>query len=124
MPGDELTGDRITASEARRLACTAKTLPIILNGKSLPIDLGWTRRLFSLVQRKALLIRDRTCRAEGCDIPGTWAEAHHWVPWSTGGPTDLDHGVLLCSHHHHRAHDPAYDTARLTNGDVRFHRRR
>ena len=106
-PGD-LTGDRITAAQARRLACTAKILPAVLGGESLPLDLGRTRRLFSPAQRKALLIRDRTCRAEGCDIPGTWCEAHHHDPWHTGGPTDLANGVLLCSHHHHQAHEPRW----------------
>ena len=73
----------------------------------MPIDLGRAKRLFTPAQRKALLIRDQTCRAEGCDIPGTWCDAHHLDPWHTGGPTDLDNGVLLCSHHHHRAPRPA-----------------
>jgi hypothetical protein len=44
-------------------------------------------------------------------------------PWSKGGKTDLDDGVLLCSHHHHRAHDPRYSTERTPNGDIQFHRR-
>ena len=106
VPGDDLTGDRITAAQARRLACTAKILPVVLGGDSLPLDLGRTRRLFTPAQRKALLVRDRTCRAEGCDVPGTWCEAHHLHPWQHGGRTDLADGVLLCSHHHHRAHEP------------------
>lgn len=107
VPGDETTGDQITAAQARRLACTAKIIPAVLGGDSLPLDLGRAQRLFSPAQRKALLLlRDKTCRAEGCDIPGTWAEAHHLVPWSTGGRTDLANAVLLCSHHHHRVHDP------------------
>jgi hypothetical protein len=124
VPGDDLTGDRITAAQARRLACTAKILPTVLGGHSLPLDLGRARRLFTPAQRKALLIRDRTCRAEGCDTPGTWCEAHHLDPWHSGGPTDLDNGVLLCHHHHHRIHDPGYRTDRLPTGDIRFHRRR
>lgn len=124
VPGDELTGDAITAAQARRLACTARILPAVLSGPSLPLDLGRTRRLFTPAQRKALLIRDATCRAEGCDTPGTWCEAHHHDPWHTGGPTDLTNAVLLCSHHHHRAHDTAYRTDRLPNGDHRFHPRR
>jgi hypothetical protein len=125
VPGDDLTGDRITAAQARRLACTAHILPAVLGGASLPLDLGRTRRLFSPAQRKALLIRDQTCRADGCDIPGTWCEAHHRAdPWSQGGRTDLDDGELLCSHHHHRIHDPGYRTDRLPNGDHRFHPRR
>nr|WP_253942017.1 HNH endonuclease signature motif containing protein [Nocardioides sp. zg-1230] len=124
VPGDELTGDAIAAAQARRLACTANILPAVLGGHSLPLDLGRTRRLFTPAQRKALLIRDKTCRAEGCDTPGTWCEAHHHDPWHTGGPTDLANAVLLCSHHHHRAHDPTWRTERLPNGDHRFHPRR
>ena len=122
VPGDDLTGDRLTA-QARRLACTAKILPVVLGGESLPLDLGRTRRLFTPTQRKALLVRDRTCRAEGCEVPGTWCEAHHLDPWSAGGRTDLTNGVLLCNHHHHRAHDTGVRTDRLPNGDLRFHRR-
>ncbi len=124
VPGDESTGDLITAAQARRLACTAKIIPAVLGGDSIPLDLGRARRLFSPGQRKALLLRDQTCRAEGCDIPGTWTEAHHWLPWTSGGSTDLDNAVLLCSHHHHRAHDTGFTTDRLANGDLRFHRRR
>ena len=123
VPGDDPTGDRITAAQARRLACTAKILPAVLDGKSVPVDLGRAKRLFTPTHRKALLIRDRTCRAEGCDVPGTWCDAHHLDPWHTGGPTDLDNGVLLCSHHHHRIHEVGYRTDRLPNGDLRFHRR-
>ena len=123
VPGDDPTGNRITAAQARRLACTAKILPTVLDGKSLPIDLGRAKRLFSPTQRKALLIRDQTCRAEGCETPGTWCDAHHLNPWHTGGPTDLANAVLLCSHHHHRVHDTAHRTDRLPNGDLRFHRR-
>jgi hypothetical protein len=125
VPGDELTGGLLTAAQARRLACTARILPAVLGGDSIPLDLGRGRRLFSPGQRKALLIRDKTCRADGCDVPGTWCDAHHLDPWSTGGRTDLDNGLLLCHHHHHRAHDTAgYRTDRLPNGDIMFHRRR
>jgi hypothetical protein len=117
------TGTRITASEARRLACGAGILPAVLDGKSQPLDLGRTKRLFTPPQRKALAIRDRHCRAEGCDIPAAWTEAHHLDPWATGGRTDLDQGALLCSFHHHRAHDPRHQLTRMPNGDLRYHRR-
>ena len=50
-------------------------------------------------------------------------EAHHLRPWVLGGRTDLADGVLICSHHHHRAHDLRYESDRMPNGDLRFHRR-
>jgi hypothetical protein len=118
------TGDRITAGQARRLACNADLIPVVLGGASEVLDLGRTRRTFSPAQRRAMAIRDKKCRTEGCSIPAAWSEAHHWRPWSRGGRTDLEDGVLLCPWHHHRAHDPAYDLSRLPSGDVRFHLRR
>lgn len=98
-------------------------LPAVLGGRSETLDLGRMRRLFSPAQRKAMAVRDRQCRVDGCDVPAAWCEAHHLRPWAKGGKTDLADGTLLCSFHHHRAHDERYELA-LANGDVRFHRRR
>lgn len=120
-PGDSL--DKITAADARRLACTANLVPAVLGAKSEILDLGRTQRLFNRPQRRALALRDHECRAAGCHVPAPWCEAHHRRPWSRGGSTDLDDGELLCSHHHHLVHDPAYDVERLADGGVRFRRR-
>ncbi|WP_244929316.1 HNH endonuclease signature motif containing protein [Nocardioides sp. W7] len=121
-PGDSV--DRITADEARRLACTAHLVPAVLGGKGEVLDLGRSQRLFTRVQRRALALTDRECRAEGCRVPAPWCEAHHaGAPWAAGGRTDLADGMLLCSHHHHRAHDPTCTSERLPDGGVRFHRR-
>lgn len=113
---------RITADQARRLACTAGIIPAVLGGRSEILDLGRTQRLFTSAQRKALRLRDRRCRAAGCTIPATWCEAHHLKPWALGGETNLDDGVLLCSFHHHRAHDPTYLMARDPDGNLEFRR--
>lgn len=113
----------ISAADARRLACQAQIIPAVLGGKGEVLDLGRRMRLFSRAQRRALRLRDRRCRAEGCTIPAAWTEAHHLQPWSEGGPTDLANAISLCSHHHHRIHDRAYRPERLANGDVRFTRR-
>ncbi|MFN8196657.1 MAG: DUF222 domain-containing protein [Nocardioidaceae bacterium] len=123
LPGtdDPMT---ITAAEARRLACTANLIPAVLDSDSQPLDLGRTRRLFTTAQRHALQLRDRHCQAEGCLIPGTWCEAHHWNPWAHGGQTNLNDGLLLCRHHHTTAHDPTYTHDRHPTGTIRFHPRR
>ena len=102
----------ITAGHARRLACTAGLVPAVLGTRSEVLDLGRTARLFTPAQRKALALRHPRCRAEDCDVPAPWCEAHHATPWSRGGTTDLTDGVLLCHWHHQRAHDTRYTTDR------------
>ena len=77
------TGDRVTAEQARRLACQARIIPVVLGRKGEVLDLGRSARLFSPAQRKALAIRDRECTTDGCSIPAAWCEAHHWrQPWA------------------------------------------
>ncbi|NYD40460.1 HNH endonuclease signature motif containing protein [Nocardioides panaciterrulae] len=117
------TGAEISIGEARRQACTAGILPAVLGGDSVLLDLGRTKRLFDKSQRIAMTLRDRECRAEGCHVPAAWTEAHHKRRWFDGGDTNLADGVLLCSWHHHRAHDDRYLVKYLPNGDARFRRR-
>ena len=117
------TGDRITATEARRLACTADILPVVLGGKGEVLDLGRARRLFSPRPAQGHGDPRQDMSRRGLLDPAAWCEAHHLRPWSQGGRTDLADGVLLCPWHHHRAHDPRYAASRLPNGDLRFTRR-
>ncbi|MGL5809288.1 MAG: DUF222 domain-containing protein [Nocardioides sp.] len=116
-------GDKISAGEARRIACTAGVLPAVLDGASLPLDLGRARRLFSETQRLALATRHTECAAAGCDRPFAWCELHHRRPWQSGGTTDLADALPLCSHHHRRIHDPAYRHRIGPGPTVEFHRR-
>ena len=53
------TGDRVTAEQARRLACQARIIPVVLGRKGEVLDLGRSARLFSPAQRKAMAIRDK-----------------------------------------------------------------
>ena len=102
------TGQPVSVGELRRLACSAGILPAVLGGKGEVLDVGRRRRFYTYAQRVALAIRDGGCRAEGCDLPAGMCEAHHLDPWGSGGRTDLARGILLCSYHHHRIHDPAF----------------
>ncbi len=102
------TGQTITAGQVRRLACTAGIIPAVLDGESLPLDLGRARRFFTEAQHTALATRYTECAATDCDRPYAWCDLHHEHPWSTGGHTTLDKAVPLCGFHHHRIHDPTY----------------
>lgn len=92
----------ISATTARRLACEANIIPVVLSGDSQPLDLGTGRRLFSLAQRNAMAVRDGGCIWPGCHEPPSRCQSAHLTPWDKGGPTDLANGVLLCPFHHRR----------------------
>ncbi|NGN94042.1 DUF222 domain-containing protein [Nocardioides sp. KC13] len=116
-------GDQITAAEARRMACNADLVPVVLGTDSEILDFGRTARLAHPIQHRALRLRDKCCQAEECDAPAAWTEAHHLKPWSEGGRTDLENMVLLCWRDHRRIHDPNYGYERLPDGRIRFTRR-
>lgn len=99
----DLTGP-IDPREIRRIACDADIIPVVLGGEGEILDLGRARRLFTRAQRRAITARDGGCAAPGCTLPASWCEVHHIGHWEHGGPTDVDNGVLLCSHHHHAVH--------------------
>jgi hypothetical protein len=116
-------GTEISPGDARRLASGAGLIPAVLGGPSTVLDLGREARLFTKAQRIAIALRDKGCRAEGCDRAPSWTEIHHLQEWSRGGTTDLDNAVSLCGHHHRLIHHHAYTHTRLPNGDIRYHRR-
>ena len=102
----------------RRLSCDP-SITRITTRSGLPIDVGRQTRQISIALRRALRVRDETCRHPGCAAT-RHLHAHHVVHWADGGPTDLANLVLLCGAHHrlvHRhdllvAHDP--DTGHTT----------
>ncbi len=116
------TGDRITADQARKLACEAGIIPMVLGGKSKILDLGRSKRLYDLHQRIAIRHRDQQCTTHGCDWPAALCHVHHNTPWSRGGNTDIADGRLLCPRHHSYAHSPKYEMKTIPNGRVIFSR--
>jgi hypothetical protein len=116
-------GSRMTAGQARRLACEAGIIPAVLRTSSQPLDLGRTARLYSKAQRIALGLRDGGCTAKGCETSASGCHAHHDDPWSRVGLTDLANGRLLCPRHHRLAHDSRYAMTVHADNKVTFARR-
>jgi Domain of unknown function (DUF222) len=121
------TGERVSAAQARRLACQAGVVPAVVrrlvDGSSVVLDLGRKRRLHTEHMRIALAIEQGGCTAQHCSRPAGWCHAHHDLPWSSGGSTSVANGRLLCSFHHHKAHSAGYALERIDGNRVRFHRR-
>jgi hypothetical protein len=116
-------GARLSAGQARRLACEAGVVPMVLGSRSVPLDMGRQVRLFTKAQRLALGLRDGGCTARGCETSASGCHAHHDDPWSRGGHSDLANGRLLCPRHHRLAHDPRYAKTVHSDNSVSFARR-
>ncbi len=105
------TGDLISPTLARRLACEAGIIPAVLGSHGEVLDLGRKTRFHTPKQRLAMNLQQHgTCAVERCTMPATWADAHHLTPWSQGGHTSVHDGVLTCTRHHTQAHDPRYQS--------------
>jgi Domain of unknown function (DUF222)/HNH endonuclease len=106
------SGEPVPADTARRLACDARVIPAVLGAASEPLDIGRESAVVPQGLRRALELRDRTCRFPGCDQPAGGCVAHHVVHWANGGPTTVDNLVLLCDYHHVLTHEGGWRVAR------------
>lgn len=118
------TGQPISPGLARRLAAQAGVIAMVLGGDSEVLDLARKVRIHRPQQRLAMLVQQGgTCAEVDCTRPAFGCDAHHLVPWSESGPTDVAHGALVCPRHHTYAHHPDFQVTRLGPGRIRIHRR-
>jgi hypothetical protein len=122
VPGSRRARPSMSASVLRRLACDAgvvvvPTVDSGTTGSRTPIDVGRRRRRPTAALRRALRLRDRSCRFPGCSTT-RHLHAHHVVFWDEGGPTDLANLVLLCGSHHRQIHRPGWQLTWGVNGSV------
>ena len=112
-------GTQVSAAEARRWACDAKIIPVVLGGKSEPLDVGRAMRTLPLSIRRALVARDRGCVFPGCDRPPGMCQAHHCLHWIDDGETSVENCVLLCEAHHRHVHHTGWEIS-INHGHVEF----
>ena len=98
-------GHDLPPETVRRIACEAEIIPLVLDGRSVPIDVGRSKRLASVHQRRALEAHYTTCAVPECDVPFHHCQIHHIDYWETGGLTNLSNMVPLCNSHHHAVHE-------------------
>ncbi|MGH3963676.1 MAG: DUF222 domain-containing protein [Pseudonocardiaceae bacterium] len=98
------TGGHLTAAQARRLACDAGFIPMVLGSDSMPLDVGRQHRLATAAIRDALAQRDQGCAFPGCHRPPRHCEAHHILEWLDAGETKVHNMCLLCAYHHTIVH--------------------
>jgi hypothetical protein len=111
----------IPGSVLERALCATGTIDLAVDGCGNPLDVGREARLFTQKQRLALAVRDGGCVWPACDRPPAYCEAHHCDPWSEGGRTDCDVGVLLCRYHHLHLHNNGWRITRAAAGGFVLH---
>jgi hypothetical protein len=119
---ETVDGIPIPVSLARRLACEAAVIPIVLGSTGEVLDLGRATRLANRAQRRSCAAMYPTCAAPGCEVGFDRCEIHHLHWWEHGGPTDMNNLVPLCGRHHHLIHDAGFTAALTGNRTLRWYR--
>ena len=112
-------GPALSTARLRQLGCDA-TVKTPLERDGVPLASGREKPTVPPDMRFRVRNRDGICRYPGCAIPATRCEAHHIHHWFDGGPTKDWNILSLCSHHHDRHHDGAFEIHRTLQGDLRF----
>ena len=86
-----------------RLACNSDVWVEIFGDTLTPLYETVAQRAATAAQRRALIARDGSCI--GCGALPLECEAHHVIPWKSGGKTHVDNLVLVCWSCHDRIHD-------------------
>jgi hypothetical protein len=94
----------ISAADARLLACDCAVIPAVLDSAGDVLDIGRKSRTWPIAIRRAIEVRDRTCRHANCATPAEHCDIHHKVHWADGGPTNYHNGILACRNHHTQIH--------------------
>ncbi|MBK7537803.1 MAG: HNH endonuclease [Myxococcales bacterium] len=107
----------------RRLACdcglVVATVAAATSTDATPLSVGRKTRTIPAALKRALLLRDRTCRFPGCDHR-LFLDGHHLQHWADGGETNLDNLALLCSLHHAYVHERGYRITQSPTGALAF----
>ena len=112
-------GGRVSPESLRMLCCDAAVVPIVMNGRGQPLDVGRATRTIPDGLRRAVAARDKGCCHPGCDRPPSWCEIHHVVPWEQGGQTKLSSLAMYCKVHHRHIHSTEW-VMRIRDGLPEF----
>jgi hypothetical protein len=113
------TGSYLSREVTRRLACDCGVVEATVDAQGEPLSVGRKSRTIPAAIKRALLLRDRTCRFPGCDHR-IFLDGHHLRHWADGGETSLLNTCLLCSTHHSYVHEYGYRISRDESGTLTF----
>ncbi len=98
----------ISPKTARRLSCDASLVTVLEDDAGKVLNIGRRARTVPASIRRALSVRDETCRFPGC-CESKYVDAHHIKHWAEGGETSLKNLVTLCRYHHRALHQGKFN---------------
>lgn len=109
-------------AQLEELICDARIQPALDDSAGVTVGVGRTTRTIPPWLRRLVEGRDRSCRFPGCGRT-RWLHIHHRIPWSQGGPTNLDNLIALCGFHHRMLHREGWTVEGEAPGNLRFYDR-
>ena len=98
----------VDLTDIAELAVRADIYTAVRDTSGAVLSFGRSRRLATLLQRLAVIIRDGgQCAITGCDVSHERCDVHHVIDYEHGGPTNLTNLTnlaLLCPAHHTHLH--------------------
>jgi Domain of unknown function (DUF222) len=118
-PEISVNGVSLSGEAARRLACDAGIVEVQVNERGEPLSVGRRTRTIPAAIKRALLVRDKTCRFPGCSNR-LFLDGHHLQHWADGGETKLENLALMCTFHHKSLHQHGYSVEVAPGGALVF----
>ncbi len=98
-------GHSLPPDSLSRLLCDATIQRVVVDKRSVPLNVGRKHRTATDAQWQAIRATYRSCAWDQCDRPLAWCQVHHIQEWEHGGRTDLGNLIPLCGRHHHAVHE-------------------
>ena len=112
-------GPAVALATLQRLGCTGSVIAMLERHGEV-IDVCPERRFPTILQRRLIAARDKTCLVPGCGMPAVFCEPHHIKGWAYSHTTKIKDLGSLCLFHHQRVHEGVVVMIQVGPGKFRF----
>ena len=112
-------GGPVAAESLRMLCCDAAVVPIVMNGKGRPLDVGRITRVVPEGSGEPSRRGTAAAPTPAAAVPVSGRHCHHIEPWNAAGTQASTNLVMLCAAHHRQIHSTNW-AVRIRDGLPEF----
>ncbi len=116
MRCETANGTPLHPHDVLRAALAGHIRRVVVDTRSVVIDMGRKTRLFTGPAREAAKLLVRRCDHAGCDLPEDFCDVDHVTEWVDHGTTDQSNAGIECGHHNREKHRRKFTTRRCIHG--------